>query len=109
VIATVPMSRTILAAYWSARLTFQQPANITEEVNVKTIIKVWSAIGHTPLTKRGQCFRDLLLTRELDYDSPEAAKVELVNTILNTRHAVQGSYYMPGHWNQNTRYGEARL
>lgn len=70
---------------------------------MKTQIKLWSNIGHTPITKRGSSYCDLLLDIVIDCDSPESAKEKTRALIKETDHATYGHFYMPEHPNQNIR------
>lgn len=69
---------------------------------MKTIFKVWSKPGHTPLTGREGKYQDLLITKVIDCPIRHA-KCHLETLVLNTEHGAQGSFYQPNNPNQNTR------
>lgn len=70
---------------------------------MKTIIHIFSKIGHTPLTNRGGSFCDELLKTEVDAQTPEEAKAIAKELFNETPHANKGHFYMPEFPNQNTR------
>ena len=68
-----------------------------------TEIVIWSAIGHTPVTKRKGSYCDEILRTELQCTSPTHAKECVKVLINNTEHARSGHFSMPDYPNQNTR------
>ncbi len=71
----------------------------------RTEIKVWSEIGHTPLTCRGGYYRDLLLDTECLCDDPASALAATKALINTTPGGASGHFSMPNHPNQNIRDG----
>lgn len=77
--------------------TFTAPKIYTAE------IKLWSAIGDTPLTGRGGSFCDELVSVELNVLNPTDARTVVQNLIRSTPRAVKGYFNIPSWPNQNTR------
>ena len=78
-------------------------------MNYPTDIKVWSRSGHTPLTKRGSAYCDLLLDTRIFCASPEAAREQTRDLIIATPHGHYGHFNMPAYPNQNTRSDFTRI
>lgn len=72
---------------------------------MKTEIYIWSRIGHTPVTKRGGLFCDVLIHADVDCESPEAARKFVRALIAAHPHGNYGHFNMPEYWNHNTRSG----
>ncbi len=70
---------------------------------MKTEIKIWSQVGHSPLTKRGGSFCDLLLDTEMDCETPAEAEKLTLQLMAATPHSARANFYMPEYPNQNIR------
>lgn len=72
---------------------------------MKTVIKVWSDIGHCPITKRAGNYCDLLVDQESNiFDvSPAKARKIVESLIKSTPHARSGYFCIVNWMNQNTR------
>lgn len=70
---------------------------------MKTQIKIWSAVGNTPVTKRGSSFCDELVSETTDCTSPEDARQYILGLMKRTPHADNANFYMPEWPNQNVR------
>lgn len=71
----------------------------------KCILSAFSAVGHTPLTKRGGAYCDLLVSNEVTVTSREEAQGLADKLLKETPHAVEVWFNMPEYWNQNLRSG----
>jgi hypothetical protein len=69
----------------------------------KTEIRVWSQIGHTPLTKRGGAYCDLLLLTEIECDGYGDARLQAETIMRALPSGARGHAHMPAHPNQNYR------
>ena len=69
----------------------------------KTIVKVWSDVGHTPITNRGSSYQDELVHTEIECTDPTDAFNKTLEIKRQTPHAYQCYFYMPDYPNQNTR------
>lgn len=67
-----------------------------------TQIYIWSAIGHTPITKRKGAYCDKLREETIECDSPASAKARVQELLAKVPHADRGFYYVIGYPNQNT-------
>lgn len=72
---------------------------------MKTIITLWSKIGHTPITNRGAGYCDELAFVTIDCASPAEAIAATKQLIAETVHAQSGHFTMPDYPNQNTKNG----
>lgn len=70
---------------------------------MKTEIKVWSKIGHTPLTARVGAYCDELVSETADCTSPADAREYVLGVMKRTPHAHKGYFIMPEWDNQNIR------
>lgn len=70
-----------------------------------TQIRLWSANGNTPITKRGGCYCDEVLLLNGVCSNPQVAKDWVQDLITTTPHAVYGHFTMPDFPNQNIRTG----
>jgi len=68
-------------------------------------LKVWSSIGHTPITNRRGPYCDLLVDTTVEVVGPGEARDALTKLIEATPHANDGHFDVPSHPNQNTRTG----
>ena len=69
----------------------------------KTYVVIWSAIGSTPITKRGGAYCDELFKITVNISTPEKA-TKYVKELINAMGlADNGHFYMPDYPNQNTR------
>ncbi len=76
---------------------------------MKAEIKVWSAIGHTPLTNRGGSFCDLLVDTVIEVSDIAEARIKAKQFVRCTPEGNTGHYNLPEHPNQNTRSGYVGL
>lgn len=72
-------------------------------VATRAEIRIWSDVGHTPVTGRGSGFRDLLVDTTIDVTGPEDARAKARQLIRETPHGVTGHASLPTWWNQNER------
>jgi hypothetical protein len=77
----------------------------TTALTYTATLRVWSAIGHTPITKRKGSFCDELAKTEVEVANPAEAKLYLAKLASETKHAVKGYFEIPSYPNQNTRTG----
>ena len=66
--------------------------------------KIWSNIGHTPVTHRKGAFCDVLAKGEFDAANPDEATAELQKRMKATPYAHLGAFFMPEYPNQNTNH-----
>jgi len=83
--------------------------SIGKGLNYKTVIKVWSREGFTPLTKRPGSYCDLLAEKEIECKEPCEARQAAIDLIDITFHAATGHFYMVDHPNQNLKSGWVKL
>lgn len=76
---------------------------------MQTTIRIWSATGNTPVTKRAGAYCDELVKVVIDAADPAAAKAAAYALLLSTPHAAEGHFDMPGYWNQNTNSGYVNI
>jgi hypothetical protein len=72
---------------------------------MKTEIRIWSRIGHTPITKRPGAYCDELVFADFDCETPTEAKHLVQQLIRDVPGADYGHFNMPEYWNHNTRSG----
>ena len=70
--------------------------------SLKTEIKVWSRIGHTPVTGRSGAYSDELVSETTDCTNPHDAEQYVVGLMKRTPHAYTGYFIIHEWWNQNT-------
>jgi len=70
-----------------------------------TEIRIWSRIGHCPLTNRKGAFCDELIKKQIQCDSPTSAKKHVQELLKNTPNADKGYFYVTEYPNQNIRTG----
>lgn len=70
---------------------------------MKAEIRIWSEIGHTPLTNRVGSYCDELVCVVVDAATHAEAKAAGVALLKSTPHAVKGHVSMPELPNQNFR------
>ena len=68
----------------------------------KTIVKVWSDVGHTPITGRKGSYQDELVNVEIDCIDPTDAFNKVLDIKLQTPDAYSCYFFMPEYPNQNT-------
>jgi hypothetical protein len=78
------------------------------ETKLTAEIHVWSAIGDTPLTKRGGSYCDHLAYAEIEVGSPSEARKKAIGLIRSTPGGNHAHYNVPAFWNQNMRSGYVR-
>lgn len=72
-------------------------------MSYRTEIYVYSAIGNTPITKRGSSYCDVLIYTHLQCESAEDARATVELLIRSQPHGNYGHFHMLDHPNQNTR------
>lgn len=72
---------------------------------MKCFIKIWSKIGHTPVTNRQGAFCDLLVDTVVECASPTEAKEIVLELKNKTKGAYSCHYNMPEWSNQNDKSG----
>lgn len=70
---------------------------------MRTEIYIYSALGHTPKTKRQGPYYDALIHKFIDAKNPLDAKEKVLALIRKTQHATSGHFNILKFWNQNTR------
>lgn len=72
-------------------------------------IRIWSSVGHTPVTKRAGKYCDLLVYKIIEVANVSEAKERTKQLIRSTQHATKGNFYCPEEPNQNKRTGWVSL
>lgn len=66
-------------------------------------LRLWSSVGHAPLTNRQGSYCDLLVVETVEVTSPRDAREKLAELAKRTKHSSKGHFYIPGFPNQNVR------
>ena len=67
----------------------------TNETKHNATIRIWSRIGHTPLTGRGGAYCDELAVAEVVVSGVDAGIAKLRELLASTPHAEKGNVYSP--------------
>jgi len=66
-------------------------------------IKIWSKVGHTPITKRSGSYCDVLHKQTIEVRDVSQAHRFTKHLLKEIKFADSGHYFMPEFPNQNTR------
>ena len=81
----------------------------TTNATMKAEIKIWSAIGHTPITHRSGPYCDVLLEISREVTNPQEAREIVKELMRSTPSADTAHFDIPEFWNQNTRTGWLKI